>query len=264
MKAITIRQPFASLIVCGLKEYEFRTWKTAYRGDLLIHAGKEADRAAMKKFEAYDLEYPLGRVIGKAVLSDCVRVDERLRQELREKNAPVYSGTTENPQWQGYGFRLERAEPVKPVEAKGKLGLWECDWPHKILAACGNDCSACPRHLPKTEAELRATAELWKEIGYRSQVVSNREIACTGCKSTNWCRYQIVGCACAHGVPHCGKCREYPCSKLQDCFQATGDFLPACEKACSPEELACLRKAFFEKRENLDAAARSPSPLKLR
>ena len=36
MKAITLKQPFASLIASGLKEYEFRTWKTAYRGEILL------------------------------------------------------------------------------------------------------------------------------------------------------------------------------------------------------------------------------------
>ena len=45
----------------------------------------------------------------------------------------------------------------------------------RILAACGNDCSACPRFvLPpyeKTETELRQTAELWMKIGYREHVV---------------------------------------------------------------------------------------------
>ena len=51
MKAITIKQPFASLIAAGLKEYEFRTWKTKYRGEILIHAGKGVDKKAMKKFE---------------------------------------------------------------------------------------------------------------------------------------------------------------------------------------------------------------------
>lgn len=39
MKAITIKQPWATLIAKGYKEYEFRTWKTKYRGDILIHAG---------------------------------------------------------------------------------------------------------------------------------------------------------------------------------------------------------------------------------
>lgn len=53
MKIITIKQPFASLIAAGLKEYEFRTWKTKYRGEILIHAGKGVDKKAMKKFAEY-------------------------------------------------------------------------------------------------------------------------------------------------------------------------------------------------------------------
>ena len=67
----------------------------------------------------------------------------------------------------------------------------------RILAACGNDCSACPRYVAhpyeKSPEELRHTAELWMRIGYRDRVVSNEEIACTGCKPENWCRYQVVG-----------------------------------------------------------------------
>lgn len=44
MKAITIKQPWATLIAKDYKEYEFRTWKTKYRGDILIHAGKEIEK----------------------------------------------------------------------------------------------------------------------------------------------------------------------------------------------------------------------------
>jgi hypothetical protein len=44
------------------------------------------------------------------------------------------------------------------------------------IAACGNDCSFCPRMLPKTAAELTATAKLWHKIGYRDQVVSNDNV----------------------------------------------------------------------------------------
>lgn len=40
MKVLTIKQPFATLIIEGYKEYEFRTWKTKFRGEFLIHAGK--------------------------------------------------------------------------------------------------------------------------------------------------------------------------------------------------------------------------------
>lgn len=128
MKVITIKQPFASLIAVGLKEYEFRTWKTSYRGDLLIHAGKSIDKEAMKKFEAYDLEYPLGCIIAKATLTDCVKVDSELRETLNLKNKLVYSGTTENLQWEGYGFKLENIQQIDPIFLNGKLGLWEFDY----------------------------------------------------------------------------------------------------------------------------------------
>ncbi len=40
MKALTIRQPWASLIAAGVKTIETRSWSTRYRGPLAIHAGK--------------------------------------------------------------------------------------------------------------------------------------------------------------------------------------------------------------------------------
>ena len=51
MKVITIKQPFASLIAKGYKEYEFRTWRTNYRGYILIHSGKNIDKEAIKRFK---------------------------------------------------------------------------------------------------------------------------------------------------------------------------------------------------------------------
>ncbi len=53
MKVITIKQPWATLIAEGYKEYEFRTWKTKYRGDILIHAGKGIDKKAMDRFKHF-------------------------------------------------------------------------------------------------------------------------------------------------------------------------------------------------------------------
>lgn len=127
MKAITIKQPFASLIAAGLKAYEFRTWKTNYRGEILIHAGKSVDREAMVRFQNYDLTYPTGCVIARAVLTDCVQVDESMKEFLRSQNAEVYAGITEDPQWTGYAFRLENVERILPVDTPGMLGLWEFD-----------------------------------------------------------------------------------------------------------------------------------------
>ena len=79
----------------------------------------------MKKFEPLKLEYPTGCIIAKAKLTDCVTVTEVVKVELREKNFLVYSGTTENADWNGYDFKLENVETMEPIFVNGMLGLWE-------------------------------------------------------------------------------------------------------------------------------------------
>ncbi len=125
MKVITIKQPFASLIAAGLKEYEFRTWKTKYRGEIYIHAGKGVDKKAMHKFEKYNLDYPSGCIIAKVNLADCIKVDEDFRKVLQEKNPEVHSSIIKHTEWEGYGFQLENVEKIVPIPAKGKLSIWE-------------------------------------------------------------------------------------------------------------------------------------------
>lgn len=128
MKVITIKQPFASLIAEGLKEYEFRTWRTKYRGELLIHAGKSIDKKAMKKFEKYNLTYPLGSIIAKVNLTDCIKIDDKERKNLKEKNPLVYGSIIKHTEWEGYGFKLENVQKIKPIEINGKLSLWDYDY----------------------------------------------------------------------------------------------------------------------------------------
>ena len=124
MKALTIKQPFASLILEGLKEYEFRTWKTKYRGPILIHAGKGVDRKAMKKFEQYNLKYPVGAIIAKAEIEDVIYVDDEFRKMLQMKNPLVYSGVINDESWEGYAFKLKNIQKQDPVIVNGQLGLW--------------------------------------------------------------------------------------------------------------------------------------------
>lgn len=127
--------------------------------------------------------------------------------------------------------------------------------PDKIIAACGNDCSACPRYVAhpfeKTGEELLRTAELWLQIGYRDRLVSEEEISCLGCTGDNRCRFHVVKCCADHGVENCGKCPEYLCENIRECFAVTKTFEPACREVCTPEEYDRLRKAFFEKEKNL-------------
>ena len=127
----------------------------------------------------------------------------------------------------------------------------------KIIAACGNDCSACPRYTAhpyeKTEEELRHTAELWLKIGYRDHLVSTEEISCLGCRVENWCRYHAVNCSQEKKIPTCAMCVDYPCDNMRECFAVTESFIPMCRKVCTEEEFEQLRKAFFEKEKNLES-----------
>lgn len=127
MKVITIKQPFASLIAAGIKEYEFRTWKTNYRGEVLIHAGKGIDKKAMEKFSCYNLTYPVGCIIAKAEMVDCVPIDSVARTLLKEKNELIYGSVVRHTDWKGFGFKLENIEEVEPIYIKGQLGLWNYD-----------------------------------------------------------------------------------------------------------------------------------------
>ena len=128
MKVITVKQPFASLIAAGIKCYEFRTWKTKYRGELLIHAGKGVNKRAMEKYKDYNLDYPSGAIIAKVNLTDCVLIDGKMRDKLKEENAIVYSNVINDTEWNGYGFKLENARKIEPIPISGKLSLWDYDY----------------------------------------------------------------------------------------------------------------------------------------
>ena len=127
MKVLTIKQPFASLIAEGYKEYEFRTWKTKYRGPLLIHAGLGVDKEAMKRYEKLNLNYPKGKIIAKVNLTDCIEVDNNLKSKLKEKNYLVYQGAI-NSNKKEYALKLENVEKIEAISNKGKLSFWDYDY----------------------------------------------------------------------------------------------------------------------------------------
>lgn len=125
MKVISIKQPWASLIINGYKKYEFRTWKTKYRGDILIHASKSFDKNLIEYFKDYNLEYPTGCIIGKVNLNNCVPVTEKFENDLIKKNEKVY-GITHGRS--GYAFELTNIQKFdNTIEVTGKLGIWNFD-----------------------------------------------------------------------------------------------------------------------------------------
>jgi hypothetical protein len=67
---LTVRQPYAAAIVCGLKPIESRSWYTPHRGRLLIHAGLTVDEDTPAELIERCSPITLGAVIGEAELYD--------------------------------------------------------------------------------------------------------------------------------------------------------------------------------------------------
>jgi len=110
MKVLSIRQPWAFLILTGGKDIENRSWNTKFRGRFLIHASKRVDRAAIAKFvenggNPDDLIH--GAVIGSAELVDVVKQSD--------------SKWFEGP----FGFVLKDVKPERIRWVKGQLGFFD-------------------------------------------------------------------------------------------------------------------------------------------
>lgn len=90
MKALSIKEPWAELIIDGYKKYEFRSWKTSYRGKILIHTSRSLEKEMLKRFKDYNLNIRLGAIIGEAELVDCILVTEDFKKELQKIDPIVY------------------------------------------------------------------------------------------------------------------------------------------------------------------------------
>lgn len=129
MKALSIIQPWASLIAVGIKDIENRTWRTNFRGEFLIHSSakhlkegwnaltdgqrKAAERLIQPFGTVNDVKLlPVSAIIGKARLVDCVQNHQSVWAEKGVWN------------WVLADVQLFD-RPI--LNIKGKLGFWEFD-----------------------------------------------------------------------------------------------------------------------------------------
>ena len=124
MKVLTLKQPYASLIAAGLKKYEFRSWKTNYRGTILIHAGSGIDKEAMIKYKSLNLSYPSKRILCSVRIVDCIKLDKSINKKINEENSFIYG----NKDREGYAWKLDNLEVINSSQViNGKLGFWNLD-----------------------------------------------------------------------------------------------------------------------------------------
>ncbi len=128
MKVVSIKEPFATLIKEKKKYIETRSWKTNYRGELYIHASGKTlakefiNEKVLKLIENLDMNY--GKIICKANLVDCVLMDKDFIYKIQKNPQEYYCGLYEEGR---YAWILENIEPIAPIEAKGKLNIWNYD-----------------------------------------------------------------------------------------------------------------------------------------
>ena len=125
MKALTIKEPWATLIIEKYKGYEFRSWKTNYRGKILIHTGINVEKNMLKRFNDYNLNINPGYIIGEAELVDCIKVDKKFNEYLKKLNPLVYAKSNHEEKYAWKLINIRKYE--KPIPTKGKLGLWNYD-----------------------------------------------------------------------------------------------------------------------------------------
>lgn len=129
MKAISIKQPFASLIRDGKKQYEFRSWNTSYRGDILICSGKKPHW----RCDDTDL-YPIGCSICIVTITGVLKTKHIPPQDIIVRN--LSTGESMDPIIEGfdYAWRLQNPRPVANIPVTGRLGLFTV--PDKFKTSC--------------------------------------------------------------------------------------------------------------------------------
>ena len=127
MKALTLYQPWATLVAIGEKKIETRSWSTNDRGPLAIHAGKHMPEDALDLCleEPFKLHLLGHRMPRGFVVATCELVDvERIYADSYIPGKPefMFGDYTIGR----YMWKLEHVKILPgPIPAKGAMGLWE-------------------------------------------------------------------------------------------------------------------------------------------
>jgi ASCH domain-containing protein len=119
IKALTIRQPWAELILRGRKPYELRSWRTHYRGPLVIHAAAKIDAEDARHFGLNPEKLIAGAFVGVVILAD-VRPYSREDARLLKKRRAGFGWFPHNFSWV-----VKRPRRITPIKAKGQLSLFK-------------------------------------------------------------------------------------------------------------------------------------------
>jgi hypothetical protein len=129
MKALSIRQPWADLILSGQKTLELRSWSVSHRGPLAIHASQTVDEAACREFGIDPRQVSAGVLLGVVELDDIQELDQSSFEVLHPQHkssaafqAPLFGWQVKDPQ-----------VFAEPIPWRGRMGLFNV--PDDVSAA---------------------------------------------------------------------------------------------------------------------------------
>jgi hypothetical protein len=139
VKALSLTQPWATLVALEAKRIETRGWSTSYRGPLAIAAAKafpvdcrdlcdeEPFRSVLRAHGLGASDLPRGVVLCTTELIDCIPT-EKIREAWCYYSECVHEESFGNYDDRRYGFLLGKVTRTftPPIPARGALGLW--DW----------------------------------------------------------------------------------------------------------------------------------------
>ena len=130
MKVLSITEPYATLIKNNVKKIETRSWKTNYRGKLLIHASStkipkeyKENAEVMKLINIDKLNF--GYIICSCDLVDCIEMTDEFIEKVKNNKTEYICGIYKRGR---YAWILDNIEVLdKPIKAKGHLGIWNIE-----------------------------------------------------------------------------------------------------------------------------------------
>ena len=122
MKALSVSQPFADLIIQRKKTIELRRWNTKFRGEFLIHSPIKIRNEDCKRLKINPKKLVTGAIVGKAEIYD-VKIYQSNSGFRKDSKKHFASKNFLNNR---YGFLLKNAKQFRiPIPCKGKLGFFE-------------------------------------------------------------------------------------------------------------------------------------------
>ena len=121
MKALTIQQPRAELIMQGRKSIELRKWRTKHRGLLAILAGKTVDTGQCRKHGLDPDKLTKGAIVGTVEMEEIIEFSQELWGKLRDQHL---SDESRPGKWKGWKLQNpQRLEP--PIACRGLRGVFD-------------------------------------------------------------------------------------------------------------------------------------------